>query len=324
MTPARHSRKDRFVSPEHLRTQLRALLPELRQALENRWTLRGLLASYGQDARLLDHLERLGAVQAEVDDRPHRWRRWRWTASEDDARLVELLLVSPGLYPPRVTVPATRWKLARRPKPCSRCERPLDVAGPRPAYLLLETQARHRTPRRAVVCPRCVRPTEHPTHELRLTKLLTDLYPLEVLFPEDLRPWAVRLHELGTDLLRVPAGSRSALHQLGRDLRELASWLRHAEVKLRPTLQLLREASPSETDAAAFELAETIAEHPAYPALSAVGRRLAEATLCHDYRTRQVTEATKRLREVQQTATRWLLDLRQRLHHRSLFQTPTP
>lgn len=308
---------------DSLRAQLLALLPELREAMAQRWTLKAVLAAHGQTPRLLDVLERVGAIEPAAAVQSHRWRRWRWTAEESDAALVERLLLLPFLYPK--TLPArgvARWRLARKPKPCSRCEKTLDVTGPRPAYLLLRGKDRRRVHRPFYLCPRCVAPSEHPKHELRLAKLLFDLRPLEVLFPEDFLPWADRLADLGGDLLRVPAPGRSALHQLGRDLREVATWLRQADAKLAPVLHELRQEELREALGQADELLETVADHPANPTLTAAARAAAHAKLCEAYRARRVGEAARRLREIQTTATGWLLALRHRLHVRSLFQAP--
>jgi hypothetical protein len=308
---------------ERLRGQLLEFLPELREALRHRWTLRAVLAAHGQEPRLLTHLERLGALDVEDATRPGRWRRWRWVAEETDAELVERLLLLPHLQP-SPAVPTARWRLARHPKPCTRCGATLHVTGPRPTYLHVPAHVdirRHRYAEQRV-CTACVEPAEHPRHERQLATLLEHLRTRDLLFPEEFTELADRLDVTGSALRRV-AHARE-LRALGADLREVAGWLRTAARLVAPTLELLRaQVDLPAAVGTADHLLATVGDHPlAYPADSAEAAA-SKAALDRVHRAHQLRLAAYRLRDVMRTATGWVHALRDRLAYRQLLLKPT-
>lgn len=297
-------RPDDLPPLEQLRRQLLELLPELRDALRNGWTLKSTLAAHGFGSRLLDQLVEVGALDYHLT-KTGRWRRFTWTWDRPDAELADRVLAFPNYrYQLRREAARARYARAKHTRHCLRCRGTIERGA---IYLQLRERGR-----KGPACMACAKPDDLPLHERELEALRAELERVVLLWPQELPIFADRLARVGRLTQAAATGPRGDLHALGSDLVEVGEWLKHADRKLQPRRELLLSSPPPPPD---LELVETVGEHPLAQdegeARAAAEVRLARHTLEQHRRA-----AADYLHEGLLHASGWLRDLFRRLDDR--------
>jgi hypothetical protein len=297
------------------RSQLTALLPELREAFRERWAIQPVLSAHGLNRRVLAVLEELEVIRTKATS-SRRWTYYEWTYQHDDQTLIDQLLDQPYFSLTREQRQRLngRYGRASGKRTCSRCGRL-----PRRGTILLRTVRRGEV---SLICPTCRRPDDEPLHEVELEKFRSELQKLHLLWPDDLPTLARQLRRLAGQLHEVERlrtrPRRGSLTAWARRFEELATWLQKAFHMLEPhRRRVLAEPVIDPELPAPYDLAEVVSEHPS-GAVTRNDRATREAILRSRARQQERRRSADMLHEGLAHATEWVQQLRHDLTLRRL------
>lgn len=293
------------------RARLTAVLPELREAFRNRWSVGPALAAHGFDRRLLTVLEHVQAITSQPTTN-QRWTRYVWTTNDDDQAVIDRVVDQPLFALPE----ALRRRLSARyvksngRRSCHRCghvqasQRVLIRDG-------VGDQARY-------VCRQCWTPEDEPAHERALEALRQELQKTTMLWPDDLPKLSRQLRRIVGQLHEAERRGRrrGRLTEWAERLDQLAAWLTKADHMLQPHRRRVLERPTIDPQLPApYELAEVVSEHP-HGAPDKLDQATREAILRDRARHYERRRSADLLHQGLRHATEWMRALEQDLTQR--------